>query len=112
MGTAVTTHLDEDVHEEVLHRHERTGKSKSQIVNEMAREAVDAESSSFAETFYTNLGAATFVAGAVLGLFQSIPIAVGFLALGLGLMVWGSMKAHMAGRGMSAGQALRTTLLG
>lgn len=110
MGDRIKTSLDPDLHEEVLHRHQRTGKSKSQIVNEMAREGYEAETATFAEQFYSNLGAATFVAGGVVGIFQSVPIALGMVLFGVMLMLWGSMKAHMNGNGMSTGQALKTTL--
>ena len=110
MVDRIKTNLDPDLHNEVLKRHNKTGKPKSQVVNEMAREGYEAETATFAEQFYSNLGAATFVAGGVVGIFQSVPIALGMVLFGVMLMLWGSMKAHMNGGDMGAGAALKTTL--
>jgi len=110
MGDRIKTNLDRDLHDEVLNRHEQTGKSKSQVVNEMVREGYEAEGKTFVEQFYSNLGAALFVAGGVVGIFQGVGIGVGMILFGVLLMLWGSMKAHMNGSEMGAGAALKTTL--
>ena len=112
MGDRIKTSLDPDLHDEVLQRHEKTSKSKSQIVNEMVREGYESEPSSFLESFYSNFGGALFVAGAVLGVFESLPLAVGIMAFGLGLMLYASVKAQMSARNVGARRALKMTLLG
>lgn len=109
MGDRIKTNLDEDIHEFVNQRHTRTGKSKSQIVNELAREGYEG-SENTVPGFQSLLGQSLFVAGPIVALLAQMAPGIGMMVLGLGLLLYGSMQTHMA-RGESAGQALKATLL-
>lgn len=109
MGTRVKTNLDEDVYDYVTERHDRTGRSKSEIVNGLARDGMNGDES-VAASFWSDFGGAMFVAGPVVGLLHSIGPGLGMLIMGLMLMLWGNMLQYIKVEGMGYAAAFKRTL--
>lgn len=106
MGGKIQAYLDDDLYDEVLDIQEATGKSKSEIVNEQLREALNGGENWFMRSF----GQSLFVIGFVIAYYQSFPTGLGTSFIGLGLMLWFAMREHVDQREVSYWEALLRTL--
>jgi len=111
MGNRIKTNLDPDLEDEVLRRHNQSGRSKSQIVNDMAREGwqIERNKGDTLDSFITVFGQSLFVAGPLIALLSTMGPGIGVMMLGLGLMLWGSMQKYVRD-GHSHSEALKLTL--
>lgn len=106
MSQEVRAYLDEDVYDDVCEESERTGKSKSQIVNDNVRAGLaDAQN-----WFMRSFSQAMFVVGFVIGYYQTFAAGVGVSFVGLGLMLWFEMQQHVEQRDISHWEAFKRTL--
>jgi hypothetical protein len=104
-----TITFEEDVYDELCSEHEKTGKDKSQIVNEELREGLlESNASWFLGSFAQSL----FVIGFVLVAAGATSFAVGVAIsmLGLGMMLWFQVEEHASGADMGYWEAFKRTL--
>jgi len=107
----LTISFDEDLYEDMLARSERTGKAKGEVVNDRYRQSLNGGETkgNTLDSFVTVFGQSLFVAGPLIALLSTFGPGLGVMALGLGLMVWGSMQQYVRD-GHSHGEALKLTL--
>jgi len=103
-----TITFEEDVYDGLVDEHNRTGKDKSQIVNEHLRSGLLQNSSS--NWFLRSFGQALFVVGFVIALYQTFSVGIGVSFIGLGLMLWTQMQEHASKPNTSYWDALKRTL--
>lgn len=106
MSQEVRAYLDEDVYDDVCEESDRTGKSKSKVVNENVRAGLSDAEDWFMRSFAQSL----FVIGFVIAYYQSFAAGVGTSFLGLGLMLYFQMNAHVKQRDASYWEAFKRTL--
>lgn len=106
MGRQVNTTLDDDLYDKVCDEHDRTGKSKSQIVNDRTRSGYNGDGPSLADSILPALGQGLFVAGFVFAMFESFPLGVGLSLFGLALMIGAKVDEYKAKHNVPAWTAL------
>ena len=94
MGEAVTTTLDGDLYDEVLEEHNRTGKSKSQVVNERVRAGYNGSEHTLSDTLLPVFGQSLFVVGFIVGFYKTIPFGVSISLIGLMLMIGSKINEY------------------
>jgi len=107
----ITASLDDDVYDRVAERSNTTGDSKSEVLNNLAREALFGTGGEqpTGQSFYQTLGEGLFIAGPVVALLEWMTPGIGLMFFGLGLMLFGAMQTHVK-HGASYGEALKQTL--
>lgn len=103
-----TITFEEDVYDGLVDEHERTGKDKSQIVNEHLRHGLLQNRTS--NWFLRSFGQALFVVGFVIAFYQSFATGLGTSFFGLGLMMWFQMQEHLDEPDTSYVTAFKRTL--
>lgn len=112
MGTdkpRATITFNEDVYDELCDEHQRTGKGKSQIVNEELRTGLLKTGGGW---FLGSLAQSLFVIGFVLAATgaSSLLAGVGISMFGLGMMLWFQIEEHVQERNAGYWEALKHTL--
>lgn len=87
MGKPVKGHVDDDIYDRVLEEHNRTGKSKSQIVNERLRQAYDQNDASMGDGFLPVFGQSLFIVGFVIAFYTTLLTGLGVSFVGGGMIV-------------------------
>jgi hypothetical protein len=105
MSQEVRAYLDEDLYDEVCEEANRTGESKSKIINDSVRDALTDRENWFMRSFAQSL----FVVGFVLAFYTTMPVGIGTSTIGLGLMFWFQMQDH-TGPETTAWEAFKRTL--
>jgi len=107
----MTISVSQDVYQDVTDRVERTGKTKTDVVEEGYREGrLRADGGGDDGRFYGTLGQSLFVAGPVVALLAAMAPGIGMMIFGLGLMLWGQSRRQLANGADGYGEAIRRSL--
>jgi Flp pilus assembly protein TadB len=110
MGERVKATLDDDVYDSVLEEHRRTGKSKSQIVNDRTRKAYQNGQESLDDTFLPVFGQALFIVGFVIAFYASMLSGIGVSLLGGAMMIGSNVDHQLQNGADGVGEALRKSI--
>jgi len=103
-----TITFEEDVYDGLVDEHDRTGKDKSQIVNDHLRHGLLNDAAT--NWFLRSLSQALFVVGFVIAFYESFGVGLGTSFFGLGLMLWSQMQEHAADPNVGHWEAFKRTL--
>jgi hypothetical protein len=113
MDSRVNVTLDDDLYDYVTAEHNRTGRSKSKVVNdhvrqakehteiiEHAKEQATGSEPSLADTLFPVFGQSLFIAGFVLAFFITLGAGVGTSFLGLAMLVGAKSDEYAKAHGV------------
>lgn len=106
MGERLTITLQDDNYSNVTDDHERTGQSKTEIVNKQLRESYHNGEPTLADSIIPQFGQGLFIAGWVVALLFAMIPGVGMSLLGLALVIGAKVDEHMKKFDVSATTAL------
>lgn len=106
----VRAYLDEYTYDRVLEEEERTGKNKSQIVNERAREGYEKKEHTLEDSLLPTFGQALFIAGFVIAFYASMVSGLGVSALGGAMVIGSNVDAQLKNGADGYGEAIRRSI--
>jgi hypothetical protein len=106
MGDQLHPTVDEDIYQQVCDEHERTGRSKSRVVNRRLRQSYQEDSETLADTVLPTFGQSLFVAGFIVALLEVFTLGLGTTLIGLGLMIGAKVDEYSESHGVPAHVAL------
>ena len=111
MGEPLTVHLDDDVYDAMLDEHNRTGRSKSSIVNKAAKQGFDEKQTTLSDSVIPVFGQALFIVGWVIAFFSATLLSgAGVSLIGLAMMLGAKIDEHRKNGSETLGEAIRRSV--